>query len=61
MMSNNAFKNLKKDKNKLLLLRSSLKNGALAHLARALRWQRRGDRFESDMLHYFLLNLLNTL
>ena len=26
-------------------------NGALAQLARALRWQRRGHRFESDMLH----------
>ena len=25
--------------------------GGLAHLARALRWQRRGDRFESDILH----------
>ncbi len=29
----------------------STKNGGLAHLARALRWQRRGDRFESDILH----------
>ncbi len=27
------------------------KNGALAQLARALRWQRRGHRFDSDMLH----------
>ena len=26
--------------------------GGLAHLARALRWQRRGGRFESDILHY---------
>ena len=25
--------------------------GALAHLARALDWQSKGDRFESDMLH----------
>ena len=25
--------------------------GGLAHLARALRWQRRGGRFESDILH----------
>ena len=25
--------------------------GALAHLARALPWHGRGDRFESDMLH----------
>ena len=31
--------------------------GGLAHLARALRWQRRGDRFESGILHcFFLLN-----
>lgn len=27
------------------------KTGALAHLARALDWQSKGDRFESDMLH----------
>ena len=27
--------------------------GGLAHLARALRWQRRGDRFESGILHYY--------
>ena len=27
------------------------KIGALAHLARALDWQSKGDRFESDMLH----------
>ena len=27
-------------------------HGALAHLARALRWQRRGDQFESGMLHH---------
>ena len=26
-------------------------HGGLAHLARALRWQWRGDRFESDILH----------
>ncbi len=32
--------------------------GALAHLARALRWQRRGDRFESDMLHFFILKTI---
>ena len=30
--------------------------GALAHLARALRWQRRGDQFESGMLHHFYCN-----
>ena len=29
--------------------------GALAHLARALPWHGRGDRFESDMLHHFNL------
>ena len=33
----------------LHLLRTHL--GALAHLARALDWQSKGDRFESDMLH----------
>ena len=27
------------------------KTGALAHLARALDWQSKGDRFQSDMLH----------
>lgn len=26
-------------------------NGGLAHLARALAWQARGDRFESGILH----------
>ena len=26
--------------------------GGLAHLARALAWQARGGRFESDILHY---------
>ena len=25
--------------------------GVLAHLARALDWQSKGDRFESDILH----------
>ena len=29
------------------------KQGGLAHLARALAWQARGDRFESDILHNF--------
>ena len=28
-----------------------VKNGALAHLARALDWQSKGDEFESRMLH----------
>ena len=27
--------------------------GALAHLARALDWQSKGDEFESRMLHIF--------
>ncbi len=26
-------------------------SGGLAHLARALAWQARGGRFESDILH----------
>ena len=26
--------------------------GALAHLARALDWQSKGDEFESRMLHF---------
>jgi hypothetical protein len=26
-------------------------SGGLAHLARVLAWQARGDRFESDILH----------
>ena len=30
---------------------SDSKNGALAHLARALDWQSKGDEFESRMLH----------
>lgn len=30
--------------------------GGLAHLARALRWQRRGDRFESDILHNIIFS-----
>ncbi len=36
--------------------------GGLAHLARALRWQRRGDRFEPDILHKIetLVNLVFT-
>ena len=28
-----------------------IKNGALAHLARALDWQSRGNEFDSRMLH----------
>ncbi len=31
--------------------RNSKLNGGLAQLARALRWQRRGHRFDSDILH----------
>jgi hypothetical protein len=30
--------------------------GGLAHLARALAWQARGDRFESDILHNTIFN-----
>lgn len=33
---------------------AQLSSGALAHLARALDWQSKGDRFESDMLHEIL-------
>ena len=33
--------------------------GGLAHLARALRWQRRGGRFESDILHSLLKIIKN--
>ena len=39
---------------------SESKNGALAHLARALDWQSKGDEFESRMLHksfYFTRNV----
>ena len=36
----------------LSLLRTK---GALAHLSRALDWQSKGDRFESDMLHCFYI------
>lgn len=36
---------------KSIILAAEKYKGALAHLARALRWQRRGDQFESDMLH----------
>lgn len=31
-------------------------SGVLAHLARALRWQRRGDRFKSGTLHHEVIN-----
>src|SRR6187402_1124304 len=34
-------------------------NGGLAHLARALAWQARGGRFESDILHN--INPLNSV
>lgn len=39
---------------KILSLRRS---GGLAHLARALAWQARGDRFESGILHKIKLPL----
>ena len=32
-------------------LQPKTNNGALAHLARALDWQSKGDEFESRMLH----------
>ena len=32
----------------------NIKLGALAHLARALDWQSKGDEFESRMLHKLL-------
>jgi hypothetical protein len=32
-------------------LYTSIQYGGLAHLARALAWHARGDRFESDILH----------
>ena len=35
----------------LCIFASLLFLGVLAHLARALDWQSKGDRFESDMLH----------
>ena len=34
----------------------NLKQGALAHLARALDWQSKGDEFESRMLHWATMN-----
>ena len=36
---------------KFVYLQPQLGNGALAHLARALDWQSKGDEFESRMLH----------
>ena len=47
----------KKSLNCLLIYKISVysrilcRNGALAHLARALDWQSKGDEFESRMLH----------
>lgn len=35
----------------LCIFASLLFLGVLAHLARALDWQSKGDRFESDILH----------
>ena len=37
---------------KLRIFASQLAKGALAHLARALDWQSKGDEFESRMLHF---------
>ena len=39
---------------KSLYICTMIKIGALAHLARALDWQSKGDEFESRMLHYIL-------
>ena len=36
---------------RLLEIKLQAKIGGLAHLARALAWQARGGRFESDILH----------
>ena len=36
---------------KSVYLHRKKQNGALAHLARALDWQSKGDEFESRMLH----------
>ena len=36
---------------KPLYLQPKTTHGGLAHLARALDWQSKGDRFESDILH----------
>ena len=41
---------LAESKNVCIFAKSSA-NGALAHLARALDWQSKGDEFESRMLH----------
>ena len=38
-------------KKKSVYLQPQSGNGALAHLARALDWQSKGDEFESRMLH----------
>ena len=35
----------------LCIFALEMKQGALAHLARALDWQSKGDEFESRMLH----------
>ena len=37
---------------KSVYLHRKKQKGALAHLARALDWQSKGDEFESRMLHY---------
>ncbi len=36
---------------KVSIFAPHLRNGALAHLARALDWQSRGNEFDSRMLH----------
>ena len=42
--------------NKLCIF-ATQRQGALAHLARALDWQSKGDEFESRMLHKTRKNL----
>ena len=42
---------------KFYLCSVMLKKGALAHPARALDWQSKGDEFESRMLHLFAHHL----
>ena len=39
----------------LCIFAPEMKQGALAHLARALDWQSKGDEFESRMLHHIFI------
>ena len=51
-----SFKSLA-DSKKVRIFASQKQKGALAHLARALDWQSKGDEFESRMLHKTLKSL----